>query len=91
MYNLQESSRSKISEDFLDMVRCGWGSGQVVPLSLESVLIGRPLDAEIGSIGGERVRSLGNGAYTVTDEFLHSALFHSNTVISFETVSYVTC
>ena len=59
-------------------------------LGLESVLIGNPVDGELLSLSGEGVRSLGNGTDFVSDDFLLSALFHFDAVVSFVAVNIST-
>ena len=58
----------------------------MISLGLESVLIGRPFDAEGGSIDREGVGPLGDGTSSITDDFLHSSLLHFNAVGSLEAV-----
>ena len=81
--NLQETSGSQVGEELDDVLGNGWGSRQMSSLGLESVLIGNPVDGELLSLSGEGVRSLGNGTDFVSDDFLLSALFHFDAVVSF--------
>jgi len=59
----------------------------MISSSLESVLIRYPANADRLSFVGVRERSLGNGAGFVADQLLLSALFHFDTVFSFETIA----
>ena len=84
--DLKLASGSQVLEDLDDMGGHGWGSGQVVTLSLETVLIGNPVDGVGHAAFGVREFALGDGSGFfgfISDLLLDSALADGDTVLGF--------
>ena len=92
--SLQFSSGLQVSEELDHMGGEGWGSGQVVTLGLETVLIGNPGDGVGHSFFGVREFALGDGSRVFgfgAELFLDSALADDDTVLTLETAIVDKC
>ena len=87
---LQNSGGPQVGEELDDVLGHRGRSRQVVTGSLESVLIGDPVDGEGDALGGEiRIRSAGDGADILgfrSNLLLGSGLVDLGAVLAFEAV-----
>ena len=92
--DLKLASGSQVLEDLDDMGGHGWGSGQVVTLGLETVLIGNPRDGVGHAVFGVREFALGDGSRVFgfgAELFLDSAFTDDDTVLTLETAIVDKC
>ena len=88
---LQKSSSFQIGQHFDDVLGHRGRSGQVITSSLETVLIGNPVDSNDNIvISSVRIRAFGNGTDVFgfrSDQFLRPTFFYLGTIFSFEAMN----